>query len=69
MMNPLDYVVLVPIVGAAGPAGGCYLVRSNHAAEAVTAARARCLRPGDFDWTRAVACVKDTVLDGIRKGV
>lgn len=69
-MERLQYVVLAPIVGAAGPvaASGAWAVRAFHAIDAVAAARARCLRPGDYDWKLAVACVVSTVLDAISKG-
>jgi hypothetical protein len=68
-MERLQYVVLAPLVGGAGPvpASGVWVVVSMHATEAVTAARARCLRPGDYDWSRAVAADASTVHDAISK--
>jgi hypothetical protein len=68
-MERLQYVVLAPLIGAMSPgvASGVWVVTSMHAADAVTGARAKCLRPGDYEWTRAVAAVTSTVLDSISK--
>jgi hypothetical protein len=67
-LQPLVYVVLAPIVGGMGPVAGCWVVRCMHAAEAAAQARAGAIRPCEYDWTRAVACLKDTVEREIRKG-
>lgn len=68
-MGPLLYLVLAPVFGAPSPgvASGVWAVCSMHASEAVISARARCLRPGDYDWSRAVAAVANTVMDSISK--
>lgn len=69
-MEKLRYVVLAPIVGAAGPvaASGAWCVTAMHAVDAVALARARCIRPGDYEWSRAVAAVADTVQSAISQG-
>jgi hypothetical protein len=68
-MERLQYLVLAPLIGAMSPgvASGVWTVTSYHAAEAVAGARAKCLRPADYDWTRAVAAVTSNVLDSIGK--
>lgn len=68
-MERLKYLVLAPLLGAAGPSAGTWLVEARHAAEAVTAARARCLRPGDYAWGLSCAAALQNVEDTIRKGV
>lgn len=67
-LQPLVYVVLAPIVGGMGPVAGCWVVRCMHAVEAVAAAHTAAIRPAEYDWSRAVACLKDSVELEIRKG-